>query len=748
MPDPAASALLEEWLPVGEEPHAPYNITGHTILRHNGLSALSLPNGDIDAARGDAESTGLYHRDTRYLSCLTLSFGRVAPMLLDAREVEGALSAIFTNPAIQARSDGRILPAQSLVLRRRRVVNDSLVESITVSNYSTASVSAELRVDFGADFSDIFEIRGFTRAGAPPFVETHVGEASVRFTSLGLDGRRRFSEIRFGTRPDLIDEHSATFRLALEPRQTLAIDIEVAVQDRIEGATFATLGVATAALERLRSSWLAEVTVFESDNDALDIVVRRALGDIQALWTRSGEGEYIAAGVPWFDTLFGRDSLITGIELLAWAPEALRVALRALARHQADSDDPVHDATPGKLPHELRWGELAAAGEVPFGRYYGSVDVTPLFVHAACEYYRWTGDGETIRELWPAIRRAVQWTRTHAAAGVNGFLSYSRVSARGLENQGWKDSHDGIVWPDGRRVDGPIALVEVQGYVAAALAAFANLAAVFGGANSAAAAREAAAFSERLDAAFGHEANGYVLCLDGFGAPVPTVASNAGHLLWCGAARPERAERVAARLFEPDSFSGWGIRTLASSVGRFNPLGYHTGSVWPHDNALILAGLRSYGFDDRAQLLASSLLAAAGSFTDLRVPELFSGDARDLRQVPTPYPVASRPQAWSAASVPYILSSMLGLRPGRPGQLAIVRPRLPEGVAWARLRNLRFADGSVALCFRRSGDRVAVEIESISGGIEVALAEQWPERAAPPGPRAAGAVARIASNWR
>jgi len=722
----AAPEIVEGpgWLPVGEEPHPTGNITHLSVLRNDGISVLSLPSGDIDA-RGEA-ATGMYARDTRHLSRLRFTFGGVPPILLDARQPETALSAIFTNPALRD-SAGRTIPAQSLVVRRRRVISGGLIESLSVSNYSHGTLEVDLRVEFGADFKDIFEVRGYPRRTPAAPVRGRCEANCVVFRYQGADDVTRTTTVTFSETPVHLSTRDARFVITLGPRDTREFSIEVTIDGAAAGPSVLT---ATAEVQRQQREWLSAATHLETDRDDINALLRRSLLDIHALQTTTGTDDYLAAGVPWFDTLFGRDSLIAGMELLAFAPAVLRTTLLVLAKYQADEDDPAHDATPGKMPHELRWGELARAGEVPFGRYYGSVDGTPLFIVAAWEYFRWTNDRETLRQLWPNIQGAMWWCRDQMLVGPRGFVAYSRVSSAGLENQGWKDSHDCIVWPDGRLVEPAIALAEVQGYVAAALAAYSAIAGALGKPDAEDAAIVASDFARQVDAAYGHEHLGYVLCLDGAGEPVPTPASNAGHLLWSGTARADYARAAAHRLMQPDMFSGWGVRTLASTVPGYNPLGYHTGSVWPHDNALILAGMRRYGFDDLAERLGTALIETALSFPDYRVPELFSGDAREFRAVPTPYPVASRPQAWSAAAMPGVFTAMLGLQPGRPGQLRVVRPMLPGGIQSLNLRNLAFAGETLDLIFRRQGRHVSVEVERQPGSIEVVLSQAYPGHAA------------------
>jgi glycogen debranching enzyme len=710
-----------DWLPVGQEPLPTGKITHLAVLRNDGISSVSLPSGEIDAE--PEPSTGVYQRDTRYLSRLSFSFGGVEPVLLDAAQQGQALSAVFTNPAIRA-PDGATIAAQTLFVRRRRIVSDRLLDVLTISNYSRSEESFELRVQFAADFRDIFEVRGHQRRSRAPRPSAHVDERTVVFTYDGLDKVQRRSIIRFDPAPGLLTESEASFHLVMAPRQTVMLEVEVCPEGAGPTVPYHVAANAVAQEER---AWLERLTHIETDHEALNAAIRRSLLDIRALFSRLDGDRYVAAGVPWFDTLFGRDSLITGIELAPYTCEVLRSSLRLLARYQAKEDDPARDANPGKIPHELRFGELAGAGEVPFGRYYGSVDATPLFIMGAGEYYRWTRDRATIEELWPAIEAAMEWCRRALHVGVEGWLCYQRETAIGLENQGWKDSHDAVCWPDGELVEPPIGLIEVQGYLVSAFQHYAQLARILGR-NGVEAAQDAAArLRARIEAEMTAPEVGYCFCIDGRGRPVPTAASNAGHMLWAGAARPDLAEVVARRLMLPDLFSGWGIRTLASTVGRYNPLSYHCGSVWPHENALIYAGMRRYGLDDEASTLGAALIQMALAFPGHRVPELLSGDARELRVVPTPYPVASRPQAWSAASVPYILSNMLGIRPGREGQVVVVRPQLPPDTHRARVRNLRCGGGSIDLAFTRHDGHISVEVENIRGDVEVVLSRNWPE---------------------
>lgn len=707
------------WLPIGEEPQPAGSITDCVILRNAGVSLVTREGGDIDASAHDA--TGLYTRDTRHLSRLRLTLGGVEPILLDASQSGAVFSAVFTNPPM-ADPAGTVVPGRALVIRRRRVVRRGLAESLTISNYAPGTQRFEVRLEFDADFRDIFEVRGLERRSPRGAVDVLAGRSGVRYRYTGADGLTRRTSLRFDPPPAALAPGAAVYHLALEPRETVVIEVRVGVDGERERSP---LPLVVARVQSEERAFLDGLARFQCDYEPLSHAAERALLDIAALRTRFDDTEFIAAGVPWFDTLFGRDSLLTGVFLAPFAPRLLGSALRVLARYQAREEDPSADAAPGKIPHELRWGELARAGDVPFGRYYGSVDATPLFLLAAGEYLAWTGDLAAIRDLWPALAAAAGWCLGELER-YGGVIAYERRSAAGLENQGWKDSHDAIRWPDGRLAAPPIALVEVQAYAWAGLQAFADLAAACGQPDLGAG-QAASHLLVALDERFGLPGLGFALCLERAREPVPTPASNAGHVLWAGAANRARAAAAAARAFQSDLFSGWGIRTLGAGVVGYNPLGYHTGSVWPHDNAIFLAGLRRYGFDDFALQLGTAFIEAALAFPASRIPELYCGDPRELRLVPTPYPVASRPQAWAAASLPYVLALLLGVRPAGPRTLAVTRPLLPPPLRWARLSNLRFADAAIDLAFRRGASGVAVEVEDVRGDVAVLLTDSWPE---------------------
>jgi glycogen debranching enzyme len=464
----------------------------------------------------------------------------------------------------------------------------------------------------------------------------------------------------------------------------------------------------------------------DSDHELLDRTLARSIGDLAALRNDGplpGE-HYIAAGIPWFATLFGRDSIIAALETVAFIPSFALATLEVLARLQATKDDPWHDAEPGKILHEMRTGEMARAGETPHDAYYGSIDSTPLWLILLGEAHAWTGDDALLDRLWPNALAALAWIDDSGDLNGDGFVEYRRRSKLGLLNQGWKDSGDAIRHTDGQPAIGPIALAEVQGYVYAAKRAMARLARHRGEMELAARLDTAAdVLRDRFDEAFWMPKAGfYAMALDGEKRQVGSIGSNAGQALWTGIVPAERAARVAARLLEPDMFSGWGVRTFASGQPGYNPVGYHTGSIWPHDNALIAAGLKASGATDGANLLAGRLIEAAQWFPDLRLPELFCGFPRDEVGAPVAYPVACSPQAWAAAAPFYLLHTMLGLRAdATANRLELIRPTLPDWLGRITIKGLPVGGCTVDLLVHRWRGRTSAELLARSGDIDVII---------------------------
>ncbi|MGO4305771.1 amylo-alpha-1,6-glucosidase [Cupriavidus sp. RAF12] len=644
-------------------PAAPIIVAASRSLRES--RPRTLKHGDIfgvfdqhgDAISDVGGSDGLYYCDTRHLSHFYLTFGGWRPILLSSvlRDDNAALTFDLTNPDLFDAS-GRLAMAHDLIhLRRSRFLwDDTCYERLAVRNYDDSPRHVRLELAFAADFADLFEVRGARRVnrGLSHPTELCSGGATLSYT--GLDGHARTTQLCFDPPPTSLTDDEAVFELELAPQKTHLLYIEVCCagarrDGRSPRRAFPTaLRAARRSLQAL-SAGAATVT---TSNEIFNEAAGRSMSDLYMLNTQTPCGPYPYAGIPWFSTFFGRDALITALETLWLDPGIARGVLCYLAAHQATAVDAAADAEPGKILHESRQGEMAILGEVPFRRYYGSVDSTPLFVMLAGAYLDRTRDIITVRELWPHIDAALQWIEHYGDRDGDGFFEYGRHTAEGLLNQGWKDSRDSIFHADGTLAHGPIALVEVQAYVYGAWIAAARIAHQLGHGELVAAldikAQDLRAHFDQVF--FDPELGTYALALDGDKRPCRVRTSNAGHALYTGIALPERAAPVAATLMASASFSGWGVRTVASTEARYNPMSYHNGSVWPHDNAIIAAGLARYGLHDATLRIFEGLFAAATHIDLRRLPELFCGFVRRRNRGPTLYPVACSPQAWSAAT--------------------------------------------------------------------------------------------------
>jgi glycogen debranching enzyme len=545
----------------------------------------------------------------------------------------------------------------------------------------------------------------------------------VRLSYRGLDKIERITEVAFHPAPKTLTTARAAFDVSLKPRATRRIFVRCGLPDAQDipwnGRLFYRR--MRAARRALAESSRRAASV-ETSNSVYNEIARRSVSDLYMLITDTPQGPYPYAGIPWFSTPFGRDGLITALMTLWLDPAIAKGVLGFLATTQATASEPERDAEPGKILHEMRHGEMANLREVPFGRYYGSIDATPLFVLLLGEYFRRTGDLDTVRSLWPNAEAALAWIDRYGDRDGDGFVEYYRQTQEGLANQGWKDSFDAIFHHDGRLAEGPIALCEVQGYVYGAKHHAAVLAEALGLPDRAKAlASQAEDLRKRFESRFWcEELSTYALALDGAKEPCRVIASNAGQLLFTGIVSAERAQRVARTLVSPAAFSGWGIRTVAASEARYNPMSYHNGSVWPHDNALIAMGLARYGLQGAAAQVFSALFEAA-SYMDLRrLPELYCGFARLERNAPTQYPVACSPQAWASATPLCLLQASLGLELlERTGEVKFYRPMLPDFLDHVHLRNLRLNGGSVDVLLHRQDKNITVTVTRREGDIVV-----------------------------
>jgi glycogen debranching enzyme len=678
--------------------------------------------GDIGSASD--HSSGLFHHDTRHLSRLELVVNDQTPLLLGSnlRDDNSAFFVDLTNPDLM---DGqRIVMEKDRVhiLRTIFLWRDTAYQRFGVRNYGDQAIELRLAIPFESDFADLFEVRGSHRDKRGTATAKLHGADRVLLIYNGLDSKVRRTALNFDPPPDELSTHSAVYRLHLNPGEMRPIFVAVSC-DRTDALPLPFLRGLIAARREMREQTRGRTSV-ETSNDRFNEILCRSAADLAMLMTDTPQGRYPYAGIPWYSTTFGRDGLITALQMLWWSPEVARGVLRRLAAYQATTTDPLADAQPGKILHEMRGGEMAALREVPFGLYYGSVDATPLFVLLAGLYVERTGDTETIAELWPNIEAALAWIDGPGDPDRDGFVEYKRASEQGLANQGWKDSHDAIFHADGRLAEGEIALVEVQGYVYAAKRMAARCARRLK--RDAAAQRldaEASRLAERFEAAFWcPDIETYALALDGAKEPCRVRTSNAGQVLFTGIATADRAKRIAKELLQPRFFSGWGIRTVAKDEARFNPMSYHNGSIWPHDNALIALGLARYEQKRAIDSLFGGLFSAATYMDQRRLPELFCGFQLQRGHGPTLYPVACSPQAWASATPFTLLEASLGLEfdPFK-GEIRLRNPRLPEFLDEVMLRDLRLSSSSVDLRVRRHGETISLDTPRISGDIRVSI---------------------------
>jgi glycogen debranching enzyme len=696
-------------------------------LKHGDSFGVFDPNGDSVAGPGSPE--GLYHRDTRHLSHFLITIDGQRPMLLSStlRDDNAMLTCDLTNPDLYDATGGLALEHDLVHLRRMRFLWQAAChERLAVRHFGSAPQRLRLGLSFAADFADLFEVRGTRRERHGLRHAGTVSGDTVTLGYTGLDGLTRRTVLSFATTPAKLSIDGAVFDFVLQPGETRYIDLTIdcaAEENAPDQARPGFMQALRRARRTLRTS-AARAAAITSSSTTFNEAIRRSVSDLYMLITDTPDGPYPYAGIPWFSTVFGRDALITAMQTLWLDPAIARGVLCHLARHQAETTDEAADAEPGKILHEMRQGEMALLGEVPFRHYYGSIDSTPLFVMLAGAYLERTDDLKTVRRLWPNIQAALGWMDQSGDRDGDGFIEYGRRRDTGLINQGWKDSHDSIFHADGTLAHGPVALVEVQAYAFGAWRAAASIARRLGEDDAADGyADRASRLQQRFDEAFFDKALGtYVLALDGDKKPCRVRASNAGHALFSGIARPERAPAVVKTLTSSAFFSGWGVRTLAVGEARYNPMSYHNGSVWPHDNALIAAGFARYGFRREAARLFDGLFAAAAYIDLRRLPELFCGFPRERGHGPTFYPVACSPQAWAAATPLSMLQSCLGLRfDTARGSVAFDEPLLPDFLNDVTLQRLSLGDAAVDVALHRRGKDLSIEVLGRRGRLGVDL---------------------------
>jgi glycogen debranching enzyme len=689
------------------------------VLKHDDTFAIFDRYGDIRTVGSGQQ--GVFQGDTRVLSMLELRFGAARPLLLSSTVTEdnSVMVVDLTNPDLEF-DGGRLLARDTVhLLRSVCLWQKTCCMHLRLRSFGSGPVAIPVALSFDADFADMFEVRGTRRLrrGTVLTPETEAGQ--VRLAYQGLDGRLRSATLSFEPPPQILSSTTARWDLALEPGQEQ--DILVAVTCDVDGERGPPLHFEAARTAQIRASGGSDICRIDTSSEQFNEWLHRSAADLRMMLTDKPTGPYPYAGVPWFNAPFGRDGIITALETLWIDPDIAAGVLRFLAATQAVGSAPERDAEPGKILHETRIGEMAALGEVPFGRYYGSVDATPLFVLLAAAYFDATGDRALIEQIWPNIQLALDWIERFGDIDGDGYVEYARRTDIGLINQGWKDSQDSISHSDGQLAELPVALCEVQAYVHAAWGGAARLADAIGRPGADAYRAHARALRKRFEADFWCEELGtYALALDGAKRPCRVRSSNAGHVLYTGTAAPERAARVCMALMADDSFSGWGVRTLSELERRYNPMSYHNGSVWPHDNAIIAAGMARYGMRGPVIEMLRGLFEAS-MFVDLhRMPELFCGFARRPAEGPTRYPVACAPQSWAAGAVYMLLQACLGVTvDAASSTVRFTRPELPPFLEQVTITGLRVADARVDLELRRYADNVGINVTRRQGRVDV-----------------------------
>lgn len=722
---------------------------GRQVIKQEGVFLVT--DDDANVYPGCGCGMGLYSWDTRFLSGWVLRLEGQVPTLLSVSAERNFMSQVeFMNPRLTL-PGGQIVHQETIYFSAIRAMGRRVREQIRMVNYNPFDVEIHLSLDFHADFADMFEVRGmhFQRGGV--FLRPKVTPSALTLAYLGQDRVLRQTRVSFAQQPDRIEVipyqgrgaatgAAAHFTINL-PGHGAETILEYAVaisQDGIEASDGCATGVAgpdtqpevpflpyIMALGELQERHRTATTVLSTNHELYNVVLDRCIRDLASLTIFHDTGPYPSAGIPWFTAPFGRDGIITALQTLMLGPDLALGTLRYLARHQAHDDNPFRDEEPGKIMHELRCGQLANLGIIPHTPYYGSVDSTPLFLVLLSETFRWTGDLGIVRELWDAVEAALMWIEGYGDLDGDGFVEYIRRSPMGLFSQGWKDSATSVIHPDATIAEPPIALAEVQGYVYDAKRRIAELCylldlRILGDRLSREAEELKAAFNEAF---WDEEMQFYVEALDKDKRPVRTKTSNPGHCLWSGIVPPERAKIMARALLAEDMYSGWGIRTIASSSPVYNPLSYHNGTVWPHDNSIIAKGLADNGFKSEAVELLDALYHASLHFPYYRLPELFCGFRKtgDLDK-PVPYPVACWPQAWAAGTPILLLQAALGLAPDAPhNTIHIVQPTLPTWLSEVNLRGLRIGNSVMDLQFIQVNGITSARVLRKEGTIRVVI---------------------------
>jgi glycogen debranching enzyme len=659
---------------------------------------------------------GYYYGDTRHLSEWQMTLNDIPLSTLSSSTMDGyAGSFLYTNPQTD------LLPQQTLMIQRDVVLTDAVWERVVLNNYSPQPLDIVLKLKFQSDFADMFEVRGLNLPSRGQRMMPFAGKngRSLYLAYRGVDGCLLETVIEFfGITPESIDERDGEvmLRVVLPTRQHR--EFQTCITTRVDGKSPVEVRK-TGFIDR---EWCNNTTRVHTEHELYDLAVERSIRDLYILRQTTPKGAGLSAGVPWYCALFGRDSAITAWQIMPFLPDLSRECIEILAAYQGTKTDTFRAEFEGKIMHELRVGELARIGYIPHTPYYGTVDATQLWLYVFAQYIDWSGDLDFAAKLWPNVNAALKFL--DGALDERGYISYKRESEKGLENQGWKDSGDSVMHADGRLAEAPIALCEVQAYLYAAWLETARIARLMK--NDALAAEleeKAAQLKKRFYRDFWEESERYIaLALDADGNPCSVISSNPGHCLFTGILDDDEAQLVADRLMSADMNCGWGVRTLSKATIAFNPMSYHNGSVWPHDNAIIAEGLRKIGRAKDAHRIMQSMVDVAQFEPDFRLPELFCGFERDGSMRPIGYPVSCSPQAWAAGASLQLLKSCLNLQPDAcNGILRIVEPDLPSWLGRVTLRGLRVGSAVLDLGFVSHDGISSCQVLHKSGRIRVTI---------------------------
>ncbi len=695
------------------------------IVKRGAVFRLCADDGDIAP---DSEQ-GLYFRDMRYLSAETLRINGVplVSLLADAGDGDRGIFAL-TNPDIQEADGTLLVRKDTLGISRETRIGEDLTEQITIHNYVAEPAAFTLQLSYQADFADMFVIRGAQPGKRGKLHDPRWDGDTLTFGYDGADGHWRCAALQFSQQPAQRHGGDLAYQVSLAGRGCWTLTITTKLRDEYRNHQAprwsATHDSAILALEPTRHGAAGEGMRVSTSSALFNNILDRSIRDLHLLAMRQQDDAFFAAGVPWYVALFGRDSLVTALQMAAFDANIARETLRVHAAHQGTKVDDWRDEQPGKILHELRDDEMANLREIPQTPYYGTVDATPLFLILLGVYCSWTGDLDLFHGLHDNVRAALQWIEQYGDSDGDGFIDYKTRSPKGLRNQGWKDSGNGIVMEDGRLAEPPIALPEVQGVVYLAWAMIAQLFEQDGDAHTAQELRQRARqlFTAFNDAFWLPEERYYAFCRQADGRFSKSIASNPAHALWTGIVDHRRARAVVERVLRPDMFTGWGVRTLSADDRSYNPVDYQVGSIWPHDNAFIVAGMHRYGFDREASQVFTAIKEAATAFPHFRLPETFAGYDRGYASKPVRYPVACNPQAWAAGTIPYMLQTALGLQPNAfRRRLHIEHPHLPDWLHWVAIHNLRVGAAQVDLRYERSGEQTLVAVSNKRGDLIVTV---------------------------